>query len=103
MQAVTHARASRLRLDGRDVAVAVVVSRRRIVEDADRCDDRAVHLELDYLVTVLRFSAISVVHLICSFVVVAPEPPHGAKGAGARHSQIRPSLVRAFAHADVSH
>ena len=67
MQAVTHARASRLLLDGRDVPVAVVVSRSRIVEDSDRCDCRAVHLELDHLVTVLCFSAVSVVHSFVQF------------------------------------
>ena len=72
MQAVTHTRSSLLRLDWRDVAVAVVVSRSRIVEDSDRCDGWSVHLELDHLVTVLCFSAVSVVH---SFVLLLSDVP----------------------------
>ncbi len=63
MQAVTHARSSRLWLDWRDEAVAVVVSRSRIVEDSDRYDGWSVRLELDHLVTVLCFPAVSVVHM----------------------------------------
>lgn len=62
MQAVTQASASRLRLDWRNMPVAIIVSRRRIIEDAYRRDDRSVHLELDYLVTVFCFPSISVVH-----------------------------------------
>lgn len=67
MQAVTQTRSGWLLLRRGDVAVAVVVSRSRIVEDSDRLDDRPIHLHLDYLVTVLCFSAVSVVHMF--FVV----------------------------------
>lgn len=72
MQAVAQARTSWLLLRRRDVAVAVVVSGSRIVEDSDRLNDRPIHLHLDYLVTVLCFSAVSVVH---SFVLLLSDVP----------------------------
>jgi hypothetical protein len=67
MQTVTHTRPSRDRLDWGDVTIAIVVSRSCIVKDSERNNDRSIHLQLNYLVAVLGFSAVSVVHTFLGF------------------------------------
>jgi len=50
-----------------DTAIAVIVAWDCVVEDADSCDLAAVETEADDRVSVLCFSAVSVVHkLVCT-------------------------------------
>jgi hypothetical protein len=63
VQTITHASPSNGLLDGRDMTIAVIVARRGIIEHA--CRDHLafiIHAQLDDLIAVLCFSAISVVH-----------------------------------------
>lgn len=60
MDAIAHAGVVDSRLDHGDVAVAVVVARRRAVQDAKGFDLST--LEADDFVTVLCFSSVSIVH-----------------------------------------
>ena len=70
MEAVAHTRTHWHALRLRDVAVAVVVTGDSIVEDTGR-DDFAAFSDAHDFVTILCFSAVSVVHVLLSF-----EPPN---------------------------
>lgn len=60
MQAVTHAGIIVVGLNRRDIAVAIVVARRRAMKHAE--GDHFPAFELDDLVAILGLSAISVMH-----------------------------------------
>jgi hypothetical protein len=67
MQTVAHAGVLIRRLNDRDIAVTVVISGYCAVENAESLNLAAV--ETNYLVAVIRFSSISVVHSISPFVI----------------------------------
>ena len=62
MQAVAKASAD-IAVQGRNCAVTVIVARRRIVEDACGHDLAAEGVKLDHFVSVVCFSAVSIVHM----------------------------------------
>ena len=67
MQAIAHA-GSRVAVERRDAAVAVIVTRRRGVQNAEG-NHIAIGIQLHDLVAILRFFSVSVVHFV--FVEVA--------------------------------
>lgn len=68
VQAVAHAR-SRVLWQRRDRSVAIVIAGRGIVQDSEMCDLSAFGCELDNLVAVLCFSAVSIVHGFLSLFI----------------------------------